>query len=81
MRTGTATLSANWAEDDAILWPMTGGSLALVLVSALAHSSWNFLLKRSQDQEVFLWCLLVATTVLLAPLGVILFWKFPFGIQ
>ena len=81
MRTGTATLSASWAEDDAILWSMTGVSLALVLISALAHSSWNFLLKRSQVQEVFLWCLLVSATVLLAPLGVILFWKFPFGIQ
>ncbi|MCH8808677.1 MAG: EamA family transporter [Proteobacteria bacterium] len=69
------------AEADAILPAMTGLSLVLVLVSALAHSSWNFLLKRSQDQEVFLWCLLAATAVLLAPLGVFLFWKFPFGGQ
>ena len=60
---------------------MTGLSLVLVLVSALAHASWNFLLKRSQDQEVFLWCLLAVTAVLLAPLGVFLFWKFPFGGQ
>ena len=81
MRAGIGPLAVIWAEHDAILRPMTGMSLALVLVSALAHSSWNFLLKRSQDQEVFLWCLLVATTVLLAPLGVILFWKFPFGIH
>ena len=69
------------SSPDAILPPMTGISLILVLVSALAHASWNFLLKRSQDQEVFLWCLLAATTVLLAPLGVVLFWKFPFGSQ
>ena len=60
---------------------MTGLSLVLVLVSALAHASWNFLLKRSQDQAVFLWCLLAVTTVLLAPLGVVLFWRFPFGGQ
>ena len=60
---------------------MTGISLILVLVSAVAHASWNFLLKRSEDQEVFLWCLLAVTTVLLAPLGVFLFWKFPFGGQ
>ena len=53
----------------------------MVLVSAVAHASWNFLLKRSEDQEVFLWCLLAVTTVLLAPLGVFLFWKFPFGGQ
>lgn len=60
---------------------MTGISLILVLVSAVAHASWNFLLKRSEDQEVFLWCMLAVATVLLAPLGVFLFWKFPFGGQ
>ena len=53
----------------------------MVLVSAVAHASWNFLLKRSEDQAVFLWCLLAVATVLLAPLGVFLFWKFPFGGQ
>ena len=51
--------------------------LGLVLLSALAHSSWNLLLKRSGNQEVFIWCLLVAATVLLAPLGVVLFWLYP----
>ena len=66
-------------QADAILPPMTGLSLLFVLASALAHASWNFLLKRSQDQAVFLWCLLAVTTILLAPLGAFLFWKFPFG--
>ena len=56
---------------------MTGLSLGLVLLSALAHASWNFLLKRSVDQEAFLWCLLASASVLLAPLGLVLFWKFP----
>ena len=56
---------------------MTGLSLGLVLLSALAHASWNFLLKRSVDQEAFLWCLLAAASVLLAPLGLFLFWQFP----
>ena len=52
-------------------------SLGLVLLSALAHSTWNLLLKRSGDQEVFIWCLLVASAVLLAPLGAVLFWLYP----
>ena len=56
---------------------MTGLSLGLVLLSALGHASWNFLLKRSLDQEAFLWCLLATASVLLAPVGVVLFWQFP----
>ena len=57
---------------DAILRPMTAVSLILVLLAAVAHASWNLLLKRAGDPEVFAWCLLVVATVLLAPLGVVL---------
>ena len=53
-------------------------SLGLILLSAMAHSTWNLMLKRADDQEVFIWCLLVAVTVLLAPLGVSLFFLYPF---
>ena len=56
---------------------MTGVSLVLVLLSALAHSTWNLLLKRSSDKEVFVWWLLVAGSVLLAPLGGVLLWRNP----
>ena len=52
---------------------MTALSLVLVLLSAVAHASWNLMLKRAADPEVFAWCLLVVATVLLAPLGVALF--------
>ena len=52
---------------------MTALSLVLVLFSAVAHASWNLMLKRATDPEVFAWCLLVVATVLLAPLGVALF--------
>lgn len=52
-------------------------SLALVLLSALCHSAWNLLLKRSGNQEVFAWALLVSGSVLLAPLSGILFWLYP----
>ena len=51
---------------------MTAASLILVLLAAVAHASWNLLLKRAADPEVFAWCLLVVATVLLAPLGVAL---------
>jgi drug/metabolite transporter (DMT)-like permease len=37
------------------------------------------LLKRSGDQEVFMWCLLAAASVLLLPLGAVLFWLHPIG--
>ena len=63
-----------------ILRPMTALSLVLVLLSAVAHSSWNLLLKRSADPETFAWCLLVSATVLLAPLGVALLWFNPVGL-
>ena len=58
---------------------MSGLSLGLVLISALAHATWNFLLKRSGHQEVFVWLLLVTASIFLVPLGVALFWFHPFS--
>ncbi|MQF86558.1 MAG: hypothetical protein FI734_03745 [SAR202 cluster bacterium] len=51
---------------------MTWLPLALVLSSGLAHAAWNLLLKRSHNQEVFAWLLLIAQVVLFAPLAVFL---------
>jgi len=51
----------------AILRPKTAVSFILALFSAVAHSSWNLLLKRAGDSEVFAWCLLVAASILLTP--------------
>ena len=56
---------------------MTGLSLGLILLSSLAHSTWNLLLKRSGNQEVFVWWLLVVASVILAPRGGILLWFNP----
>ena len=56
---------------------MTGLSLSLVLLASLAHSTWNLLLKRSGDKEVFVWSLLVAASLMLVPLGAVLFWLNP----
>lgn len=58
---------------------MTALALGLVLASALAHSTWNFLLKRSGDKQVFLWWLLVTASILLIPVGVVLFVLHPVG--
>ncbi|HLF05446.1 MAG TPA: SMR family transporter [Dehalococcoidia bacterium] len=56
---------------------MTTLALGLVLLSALAHASWNLLLKRSSNQEAFVWWLLVADSLLLLPLGAVLLWLYP----
>ena len=58
---------------------MTGLSFGLILISAFAHSTWNFLLKRSGDKEIFVWLMLVTASLLMVPVGVTLFWLYPFG--
>ena len=54
--------------------PMTTLAVALILLSSLFHAAWNLLLKRADNQEIFVWALLVVGSVILFPLGVILFW-------
>ncbi len=58
---------------------MTPVALALVLSSALAHSTWNLLLKRSEEKQIFLWWLLLTASILTTPVGVVLFWLHPIG--
>lgn len=57
---------------------MTNVALTLVLLSALAHASWNFLLKRhAKSPEVFIWLILMTMSCLLLPLGVALALLYP----
>ncbi|MCY4366765.1 MAG: DMT family transporter [Chloroflexi bacterium] len=56
---------------------MTTLALILVLLGSAAHSGWNLLLKRSDNKEIFVWSLLVGSSLLLAPLGAVLFWLNP----
>lgn len=58
---------------------MPAAALILVLLSAVAHAGWNFLLKRALDHEVFVWWIQVAMTVLFLPLAVIIFVLEPIG--
>jgi drug/metabolite transporter (DMT)-like permease len=53
---------------------MTALSVGLVLLSAVAHSTWNLWLKRSFDKEVFVWWLMVVASISMLPVGVVLFW-------
>lgn len=56
---------------------MTTLALILVLLSAVAHATWNFLAKRATNQEVFIWWMLISISVLLLPLATILIWRYP----
>ncbi len=58
---------------------MPAAALILVLLSAVAHAGWNFLLKRALDHEAFVWWIQVAMTVLFLPLAVIIFVLEPLG--
>jgi len=52
-------------------------ALILVLSSAVAHATWNFLAKRATNQEVFILWMLISISVLLLPLAAILIWRYP----
>lgn len=56
---------------------MTTLALILVLLSAVAHATWNFLAKRATNQEVFILWMLISISVLLLPLAAILIWRYP----
>lgn len=52
---------------------MTNFALGIILLSAVAHASWNFLAKRTGSQELFIWWMLISISILLSPLAIILF--------
>ncbi len=54
---------------------MNGLALGMVVLSAVAHATWNYLLKDALRPEVFSWWLLAAISVLLLPLGAVLAWQ------
>ena len=56
---------------------MTPLALTMVLLSAVAHATWNFLLKRSNDQDAFVLWLMASISVLLLPLALVLGWRYP----
>jgi drug/metabolite transporter (DMT)-like permease len=59
---------------------MTGLALLLILSAAVLHASWNFLVKRGTNQEVFVWLSQVALSIFVVPVALILLWLYPVGI-
>lgn len=46
---------------------MTALSFTLVIFASLLHASWNFLVKRGEDKQVFLWWALLISVVIYLP--------------
>jgi drug/metabolite transporter (DMT)-like permease len=53
---------------------VSGHALALVVCAAVLHAVWNALVKRAENQFLFLWCSVSLATLLLLPLGL---WRLP----
>jgi drug/metabolite transporter (DMT)-like permease len=46
--------------------PLT--ALGLLLAAAMMHTTWNLLVKRAKEKQVFIWCSLLAGTIIFSPL-------------
>ena len=52
---------------------MTGAAIVLVLISAVAHATWNLLAKRATTPEVFTWWMTAAGSVIFTPVAIYYF--------
>ena len=43
-------------------------ALGLLLAAALMHTTWNMLVKRAKEKQVFIWCSLIVGTIIFSPL-------------
>ncbi len=50
-------------------YSVSGPALALVLLAAVAHATWNVLARRADEKLAFLWCSTLASSVLFLPVG------------
>lgn len=46
--------------------PLT--ALGLLLVAAMMHTTWNLIVKRAKEKQVFTWCALIAGSICFSPL-------------
>ena len=51
---------------------MTGAAIGLVLLSALAHASWNYFAKHGKTPELFTWWMALSANIIMAPLAIVL---------
>jgi len=56
---------------------VSGLALALVLLAACIHASWNLLAKQAGDKLAFLWCSALVSAVVYCPLGLWLLRAYP----
>jgi len=60
--------------------PLT--ALGLLLAAAMMHTTWNLLVKRAKEKQVFIWCSLISGIIifspllLISPLSLISIWPF-----
>jgi len=43
-------------------------ALGLLLAAAMMHTTWNLLVKRAKEKQVFIWCSLIAGIIIFSPL-------------
>src|SRR5258708_21354636 len=43
-------------------------ALGLLLAAAILHTTWNLIVKRAQEKQVFIWCALIAGAICFSPL-------------
>jgi drug/metabolite transporter (DMT)-like permease len=46
--------------------PLT--ALGLLLIAAVMHTTWNLIVKRAKEKQVFIWCSLISGVVIFSPL-------------
>src|SRR5260370_18508927 len=46
--------------------PLT--AIGLLLVAAMMHTTWNLIVKRAREKQVFTWCSLTAGVIIFSPL-------------
>jgi len=56
-------------------------AVALVLVSAAMHTYWNLLVKRSEDQAIFMWMMMCAAVVIFLPVALFLIFAEGAGVR
>lgn len=56
---------------------MTSLALALVVASAFAHATWNYLAKSSHDTYAFNWAFSVVSTLVYLPIVIVTAWSHP----
>jgi drug/metabolite transporter (DMT)-like permease len=57
--------------------PLT--ALGLLLVAAMMHTTWNLIVKRAKEKQVFTWCALIAGSICFSPL-LLANWVFPISV-